>query len=107
MGETKPKGFVKELVLRHIKEKPRRISLKLAWEPVSAIKIGDHEYETERVVDFTSFGRGVVEAFMETFGELRNVPVSFREDIYRNDEVEIDLYPTGSAGIFDIYVRYK
>lgn len=112
MGETKPKDYVKELVLRHIEEKPRRISLKLAWEPMpweplSLIKIGDHEYETERVVDFTSFGDGVVEAFMEAFGELRENPMSFRETIYRNGDVEIDLYPTGSAGIFDIFIRYR
>ena len=112
MGETKPKDFVKELVLRHIKERPTRISLKLVfepmpWEPVSAVKIGDHEYETERVIDFTSFGDGVVKAFLEAYGEMITIPVSFRETIHRNNEVEIDLYPTGSAGIFDVYIKYK
>jgi len=111
VSEIKPRAYVKELVLRHIPERPKRISLRLMydpmpWEPVSAIKIGEHDYESERVVDFTSFGRGVVEAFSEAYGELREIPVSFRETIYKNEKVVVDLYPTGSAGIFDIYIQY-
>jgi len=39
--------------------------------------------------------------------ELKAVPVSFREENYENDKVCLDLYPTGGAGIFDIFVEYK
>jgi hypothetical protein len=35
------------------------------------------------------------------------VPISFREEIYRNNKVALDLYPTGSAGKFDILIEYK
>jgi hypothetical protein len=39
-------------------------------------------------------------------GELKETPVSFRETVYKNDKVELNLYPTGSAGIFDIFISY-
>jgi len=41
------------------------------------------------------------------YGELEVVPISFREEVYGNDKVSIDLYPTGSAGIFDVFVEYR
>jgi len=58
-------------------------------------------------IDFTSFARGVLDAYKEAYGDLEVVPVSFREEIYKNDRVTLDLYPTGSAGIFDILIEYK
>ena len=63
--------------------------------------------EHPQTIDFTSFAHGVLEAYKEAYGELEVVPISFREEIYKNDKVALDLYPTGSAGIFDIYVEYK
>jgi hypothetical protein len=38
---------------------------------------------------------------------LEVVPISFREEIYKNDKVALDLYPTGSRGIFAILIEYK
>lgn len=111
--EGKPPGeIVKELVSQYIQVKPRRISLKLYWEDKrSAISInGDNLNQTiehAQTIDFTSFAHGVIEAYKEAYGELEVVPISFREEIYRNDKVALDLYPTGSAGIFDIFVEYK
>jgi len=92
--------------------RPRRISLKLYWEDKhSAISInGDNLNQTiehPQTIDFTSFAHGVLEAYRKAYGELEVVPISFREEIYRNEKVSIDLYPTGSAGIFDIFVEYR
>lgn len=63
--------------------------------------------EYPETIDFTSFAHGVLEAYKEKCGEFEVVPVSFREEIYDNDKVSLDLYPTGTAGIFDIFVKYK
>jgi hypothetical protein len=32
---------------------------------------------------------------------------SFREEIYKNEKVALDLYPSGSTGRFDIFVTYS
>jgi len=110
--EREPREIVKELILQYIQAKPRGISLKLYWEDKrSSISInGDNLnqiIEHPQTIDFTSFAHGVLEAYKEAYGELEVVPISFREEIYKNDKVALDLYPTGSAGIFDIYVEYK
>ena len=107
-----PKEIVRKLVSEHIKAKPKRISLKLDWDGKSSLirLIGDdldQRVEYQRTIDFTSFAHGVIEAYEETYGKLEVVPVSFREDVYRNDKVSLDLYPTGMAGIFDIFIEYK
>jgi hypothetical protein len=104
--------LVKELVSRYIPAKPSRISLKLDWnENRSLISLKgdglDQTAEYFHVIDFTSFAHGVIEAYERAYGKLEVVPISFREEIYKNDEVALDLYPTGSEGIFDIFVRYN
>lgn len=111
-SEKNAREVVKELVSSYVPEKPKKISLKLNWEDKrSLISLRgdglDQTAEYSRVVDFTSFADGVLQAYREAYGELEVVPVSFREEIYRNEKVSIDLYPTGSAGIFDIFVDYK
>jgi len=63
--------------------------------------------EHPQTIDFTSFAHGVLEAYREAYGDLEVVPISFGEEIYRNDKVSLDLYPTGSAGIFDIFIGYE
>ena len=108
----KSKEIVSELISRYIKAKPRRISLKLNWNDKSSLinlkgENLDETVEYSHTIDFTSFANGVLEAFREVYGELKAVPISFREEIYENDKVRLDLYPTGSAGIFDIFVEYK
>jgi len=108
----KSKEIVSELISRYIKAKPRRISLKLNWnDKRSLINLkGENLDETvgySHAIDFTSFANGVLEAYKEVYGELKAIPISFREEIYENDKVRLDLYPTGSAGIFDIFVEYK
>ena len=107
-----PREIVKELVSRYIPAKPKRISLRLYWsDNRSLINLkGNHLDETAeyfQAIDFTSFAHGVIEAYREAYGELKEVPVSFRETIYKNDKLSIDLYPTGSAGIFDIFINYR
>jgi len=107
-----PKEIVKELVSRYILAKPRRISLKLYWDDKrSLINLkGDNLDQTAEyfdTIDFTSFADGVIEAYKKAYGALKVVPISFREEIYKNDKVSLDLYPTGSAGIFDIFIEYN
>ena len=109
--EKDPTEIVKKLVSRYIPAKPRRISLKLYWnDKRSLINVrGDNLDQTAEyfhVIDFSSFANGVLEAYRETYGELKEIPVSFRETVYKNDKLSIDLYPTGSAGIFDIFIDY-
>jgi len=110
--EKDAKKIIKELVSLYIQAKPRRISLKLFSNGKhSTISInGDDLNQTiehPQSIDFTSFAHGVLEAYRETYGELEVMPISFREEIYKNDKVSLDLYPTGSAGTFDIFVHYK
>jgi len=110
--DKEPKEIVRELVSRYIKAKPTRIRLKLNYSnDNSSISIKgkdlDETADYHKAIDFTSFANGVLEAFREVYGELKAVPISFREEIYENDKVCLDLYPTGSAGIFDIFVEYK
>ena len=111
-NKNNPKEIVKKLVAQYIKSKPTRISLKLSWNDkksrISLIGNGlNQAVEYPDTIPFTPFAYGVIEAYEEVYGKLRVVPVSFREDIYENDKVSLDLYPTGGAGIFDIYVEYK
>jgi hypothetical protein len=106
------KNVVKELVSKYVKAKPNRISLRLDWEDKrSVISIyGENlkeSVEYSQTIDFTSFAHGVIEAFREVYGELKVVPISFREEVYENKNVALDLYPTGSVGVFDIYIEYK
>jgi hypothetical protein len=110
--ERSSRGTIRELIFQYIQTKPRRISLKLDWENKnSSIRINgdslDKTAEYSGAIDFTSFAHGVLEAYREAYGDLEVVPISFREEIYKNDKVALDLYPTGSAGIFDIFIEYK
>jgi hypothetical protein len=112
LARKNPKEIVKKLVSRYIPTKPKRISLKLDWsDKQSLINLKgndlDETAEYLQVIDFTSFADGVVDAYREAYGELREIPVSFRETVYKNDRLKIDLYPTGSIGIFDIFIEYK
>ena len=107
-----PKEVVRRLVSEHIKARPKMITLRLSWEDKkSSIRLlGDGLDETveyQGTIPFTPFAYGVIEAYEEVYGKLRVIPVSFRKDIYENDEVSLDLYPTGSAGRFDIFIMYK
>jgi hypothetical protein len=110
-AERSPREIVKELVSKYISAKPKRISLRLYWDKKhSLININgnnlNQKVEYSQTIDFISFGHGVVEAY-KVYGELKEIPVSFRETVYRNEKVVLDLYPTGSAGIFDIFIDYK
>jgi hypothetical protein len=107
-----PREIVKELVSKYISAKPARITLKLDWpDKRSLINLkGDGLNETAeypKSIDFTSFAHGVIEVYKEAYGELNEILVSFRETVYRSDKVVLDLYPTGSAGVFDIFIEYK
>jgi len=106
------KEIVKELVSKYISERPSRITLKLDWyDKKSSVSLrGENLNETieyNRSIDFTSFAHGVIDAYKDAYGDLEVVPISFREEIYKNDKVSLDLYPTGSAGIFDIFIEYR
>ena len=110
--DEKPKEIVSKLISKYIKDEPSRITLKLDWKDrrsIISIKGDnlDQTFEYLQTIDFTSFARGVIDAYRKAYGELEVVPISFREEIYRNDKVSLDLYPTGSAGIFDIFIEYK
>jgi Rps23 Pro-64 3,4-dihydroxylase Tpa1-like proline 4-hydroxylase len=108
----KSKEIVSKLVSKYVREKPSRITLRLDWDDKkSSLRIEgdnlDHLVEYAGAIDFTSFSQGVLDAYRKEYGELKVVPISFREEIYENDEVSLDLHPTGSAGIFDIFIKYK
>jgi len=110
--EEKPKEIASRLVSKYIREKPSTITLRLNRNnKKSSIGInGDglnQKSEYSQTIDFTSFAHGVLEAYREAYGELEVVSISFREEIYKNDKVSLDLYPTGSAGTFDIFAHYK
>jgi len=110
--ERSPKEIVKEIISQYTQTRPRKISLKLYWDNKrSSISFNrdtlNQTIEHPKPIDFTSFAHGVLEAYREVYGELEVVPISFREEIYRNDKVSLDLYPTGSVGIFDIFIEYK
>jgi len=110
--EKNLKEVVKKFIAEYIKSKPRRITLRLYWDSKhSTISINgtniNRTIEHPHTIDFTPFANGVLEAYREAYGELEVVLVSFREEIYRNDKISLDLYPTGSAGIFDIFIKYK
>jgi len=104
--------IVKELASKYIQARPGKISLKVYWDNKrSSISFNGNTLnqivEHAQLIDFTSFAHGVIDAYREAYGELEVVPISFREEIYRNDKVSLDLYPTGSAGIFDIFIEYR
>ena len=108
----KTEETVKQIVLKYISRRPRRITLKHDWEnrrsTISIVgKDLNLEFEYEKVIGFTSFANGVLDTYREAYGRLENLPISFREDLYRNEKVSLNLYPTGGAGRFDIYVEYK
>ena len=107
-----PKKVVRKLVSERIKARPKRITLRLSWEDKkSSIRLLgdglDEAVEHQGTIPFTPFAHGVIEAYEEVYGKLKVISVSFRENVYENDEVSLDLYPTGGAGKFDIFVRYK
>ena len=92
-----PKEVVKKLVSKYIQEKSRQISLRLYWkDKKSAISVKgeklDETIEYPITIDFTSFAHGVIEAYREAYGDLKVVPISFREEVYRNDKISLDLY---------------
>ena len=104
--------IVKELASKYIQARPRKISLKLYWDNKrSSISFNtdtlNQTVEHPKPTGFTSFAHSVLEAYREAYGELEVVPISFREEIYRNDKVSLNLYLTGSAGIFDIFIEYR
>jgi hypothetical protein len=106
------KEYVKRFLMQYIKSRPIRISLKLEWDnKKSRINlIGNGLNQTivyPDTISFTSFAYGVIEAYEEVYGKLKVVPISFREEIYKNDKVSLNLYPAGSVGIFDIYIKYR
>ena len=108
----KHEELVKDLIARYIGRKPEKISLKLAWDDDrSEIRISgdelDERVEYPLIISFASFAQGVIEAYEEVYGRLRVVPVSLREEIYENEKVSLDLYPSGGAGVFEILVTYK
>ena len=110
--EKSPEDIVREFVSMYIARRPRTISLKLDWnEKRSYVSLkGEGLNETSEYsesISFSAFARGVLQAYRDAYGELDIAPVSLREDVYRNDNVSLDLYPTGGAGVFDIFVDYK
>jgi len=105
------KEIVKEIIKEYISEKPSKIVLIVNWESgysdiifhINGEKVQRRIYER---ISFTSFGLAVKEAYEEAYGNLETIPISFREEEYKNQKVKLHFYPTGSAGVFDIYVNY-
>ena len=53
-------------------------------------------------ISFTSFIRQVVESYEEVYGKLMVLAGSFREEIYENEEVSLDVYPIGGTDSFEV-----
>jgi len=51
---------------------------------------------------FTSFTRQVVESYEEVCGKLMVLARSFREEIYEDEKVSLDVYPSGGTGSFEV-----
>lgn len=105
-------GSLEALLAEAIKDKPTRVSLKIVvgenWEDSkSVVSVNDAETRFNKPISFTQFGEAVKEAFREAYGDLKVVPISFREELLVNDHVMLRYVPTGSMGVFDIYVVYK
>lgn len=103
---------LKSLLEEAIKHKPTRISLRIvagkSWEDSTAIvDVAGQKNHFKKPISFTEFGKAVEEVFQKAYGELKVVPISFREELLVNDHVMLRYVPTGSMGIFDIYVVYK
>ena len=103
--------LVKKIVLQYInrdKFKPTKISLRLLWDKNSSLITIDEKktIEIPEIISFSSFADGVINAFREVYGELELIPVDLRSDIYQNNRVTLELYPTGSLSRFDIYIQY-
>ncbi len=107
-----PIELVRELTSQYVERKPRRITLKLSWEDgESSVRFEGEDlnevFKYPFTTPFTSFAKGVLKAYREAYSELKVIPVSFREEVYKNDRVSLGLYPTGSAGVFDIFIEYR
>lgn len=108
---------LKNLLASSIKHRPTKISLRIitgeSWDSstaeVETAKMGEEPEKRafERPISFAEFGKAVEEAFREAYGELKVVPISFREELLVNDHVMLRYVPTGSMGTFDIYIVYK
>ena len=99
---------VKDVVSKYIHLRPKRITLEL-YEEYSVIRFSGEELDEEVQVgdvSFSEFAYGVLEAYREWYDELKRVPLTLREEIYKNDKVSLRFYPTGMLGIFDIFVDY-
>lgn len=110
--ENSAKEIARRLVLEYISSKPTRIRLRLDLKGgKSSIEISGESLNTKvrcaKAIDFNSFGNGVLEAYERVFGKLKEIPISLRETVYENERVRLDFYPTGTAGIFDIFVNYR
>jgi len=53
-------------------------------------------------ISFAGFAQGVIEAYEEVYGKLMVLARSFREEIYENEKVSLNLYPIGGTGIFEV-----
>jgi len=101
-----PREMVRDIVSKYISEKPSRITLRLFWgEDRSIITVNGDWLNAPGRCPSPPFAYGVVDTYREAYGEIKVIPVSFREEIYENDRVSLLLCPTGSAGIFGIYVK--
>jgi len=105
------KDKVERIVREFINEKPDRITLKLHWKERKSdieLKFGRNTVVITLLgtISFSQFAAGVLKVYEESYGKLNVVPLSFREEIYKNDKVSLHLYPTGSIGRFDIFINY-
>lgn len=108
---------LQELLEKAIKQKPTRISLRIksgegletSTSEVEIARLGENGVKTpfKTPISFTEFGEAVKEAFANAYGELKIVPISLREELLVNDNVMLRYTPTGSMGIFNIYVTHK
>lgn len=108
---------LRKLLEKVVTQKPTRISLRIesgeSWDTstseVETARFGEPSVKTlfKRPISFTEFGEAVKEAFANAYGELKIVPISLREELLVNDTVMLRYTPTGSRGIFDIYITYK
>ena len=105
------KEKVEKIVREFIQMRPSRITLYLYWEEEKSdieLQLGDKTVTITLpgTVSFGQFGTAVLRVYEEVYGKLDVVPISFREEIHRNDKVSLHLYPTGSIGRFDIFISY-
>jgi len=92
--------------------RPRVITLRLRYPTKHSIvtfasDTGEITLTFDKPIGFTPFVKAIKSALEGAFGELILKYSTFREEWYDNQALEIHIFPTGSLGILEIFLRWR